>query len=408
MTKNNNNASKFYPIDDDWRSLNPKTRYKLSAGVKICGEPVIKFYDAKASILYLFEKYKTVENALKDLEEKGYWFIPVYETKNFFQGLIYRPAKGSQIDKVYNREFYINHFEKLFKDGFDPVLAGVGDLLIDLRKDLIVNWDSRHRTVGLICASENGDVPPQQWNQGIVIKETAPISIRPEKVACDYFKTKNQSPKKLSGEESFVADVRAEDYAAGVCLTYMRMAGIRLDIHKDKLPELEEDAKITMKSVSQFASEYNLSYLGRGNHIPKAVDSLKEVWPSVSEKFSVYSILGYTYMLEIHKKYKPDFGYDNDVMIEALKWKQDKDGANHAFYITPRENNNNYKSVAFRMGLIYNEYVESLPLSKRPDVLDLDKYIPMGDLYLMQIGEIKKKEKKDKEKTDKLNEEFNI
>ena len=65
-------------------------------------------------------------------EGDQYWFIPVYETKNFFQGLIYRPAKGSQIDKVYNREFYVNHFEKLFKDGFDPVLAGVGDLLIDL------------------------------------------------------------------------------------------------------------------------------------------------------------------------------------------------------------------------------------------------------------------------------------
>tara|TARA_Y100000768_G_C23960127_1_gene674891 strand:+ start:670 stop:1902 length:1233 start_codon:yes stop_codon:yes gene_type:complete len=407
MTKNNNNASKFYPIDDDWRSLNAKTRYKLSAGIKICGEPVVKFYNAEQTILYFFEKYKTVENALKDLEEKGYWFIPVYETKNFMQGLIYRPAKGSQIDKVYNREFYINHFEKLFKDGFDPVLAGVGDLLIDLRKDLIVNWDSRHRTVGLICASENGDVPPQQWNQGIVIKETAPISIRPEKVACDYFKTKNQSPKKLSGEESFVADVRAEDYAAGVCLTYMRMAGIRLDIHKDKLPELEEDAKITMKSVAQFVSEYNKSYLGSGNHLPKAVDSLKEVWPSVSEKFSVYSILGYTYMLEIHKKHRPDFGYDNDVMIKALKWKQDKFEAGHAFYTTPRENNNTYKSVAFRMGLIYNEYVESLPLSKRPDTLDLDKYIPMGDLYLMQIGQVKKKEKEDKEKTDKLNETFN-
>ena len=194
MTKKNS-ASKFYPIENDWRLLPTKTRCKISAGIKICGEPVIKFYDAKETILYFFEKYETVENALKDLEEKGYWFIPVYETKNFLQGLIYRPAKGSQIDKVYNREFYINHFEKLFKDGFDPVLAGLGDLLIDLRTDLIVNWDSRHRTVGLICASENGDVPPQQWNQGIVIKKTAPISIRPEQVACDYFKTKNQSPK---------------------------------------------------------------------------------------------------------------------------------------------------------------------------------------------------------------------
>ena len=227
MTKKNS-ASKFYPIEDDWRSLPEKTRGKISAGIKLCGEPVIKFYNEEETIKYI------VEHALKDLREKGYWFIPVYETKNFLQGLIYRPAKGSKIDKVYNREFYINHFEKLFKNGFDPVLAGLGDLLIDLRTDLIVNWDSRHRTVGLICASENGDVPPQQLNQGIVIKKTAPISIRPEKVACDYFKTKNQSPKKLSGEESFVADVRSEDAVACVCLAYMEMAGIRLDIHKDK------------------------------------------------------------------------------------------------------------------------------------------------------------------------------
>tara|TARA_Y100000361_G_C11128076_1_gene327210 strand:+ start:73 stop:1302 length:1230 start_codon:yes stop_codon:yes gene_type:complete len=391
MTKKNS-ASKFYPIENDWRQLPTKSRCKISAGIKICGEPVIKFYDAKETILYFFEKYKTVENALKDLEEKGYWFIPVYETKNFLQGLIYRPAKGSQIDKVYNREFYINHFEKLFKEGFDPVLAGLGDLLIDLRTDLIVNWDSRHRTVGLICASENGDVPPQQWNQGIVIKKTAPISIRPDKVACDYFKTKNQSPKKLSGEESFVADVRSEDAAACVCLTYMQMAGIRLDIHKDKLPELEEDAKITMKSVSLFASEYNLQILGRGKHLQNAVNSLKEVWNSVTEKFSVYIILGYTFMLERDKLYNGEFGYDNEVMIKALKWKYDKDAVSHNFYISPRENNKSYESVAYRMGLIYNEYVESLPLTiDRPDVLDLDKYIPMGDVYKMQIGIIEKK-----------------
>ena len=74
-----------------------------------------------------------------------------------------------------------------------------------------------------------------------------------------YFKTKNQSPKKLSGEEAFVAEVRSEDYAAGVCLTYMKIAGIRLDIHPDKLPELEEDPKITMKTLGLFKSEYNLN-----------------------------------------------------------------------------------------------------------------------------------------------------
>lgn len=405
MTKKNS-ASKFYPIEDDWRSLPEKTRGKISAGIKLCGEPVIKFYNEEETIEYI------VEHALKDLREKGYWFIPVYETKNFLQGLIYRPAKGSKIDKVYNREFYINHFEKLFKNGFDPVLAGLGDLLIDLRTDLIVNWDSRHRTVGLICASENGDVPPNQWNQGIVIKKSAPINIRPDKVACDYFKTKNQSPKKLSGEESFVADVRAEDYAAGVCLTYMQMAGIRLDIHKDKLPELEEDAKITMKSVAQFASEYNLQILGRGKHLAKAVTSLKEVWNSMSEKFSVNIILGYTFMLELDRLHNGEFGYDNSVMIKALKWKLKRDGAGHSFYTSPRENNKTYQSVAFRLGLIYNEYVESLSSTSpdTPDLLDLEKYIPMGDLYLMQIGKLEKKAKKEKDvinEFENLNDEFN-
>ena len=45
MTKKNS-ASKFYPIEDDWRSLPEKTRGKISAGIKLCGEPVIKFYNA--------------------------------------------------------------------------------------------------------------------------------------------------------------------------------------------------------------------------------------------------------------------------------------------------------------------------------------------------------------------------
>ena len=406
MTKKNS-TSKFYPIENDWKLLPEKTRGKIQAGVKLCGEPGDKFYGADETIEYI------ATHAKKDLEEKGYWFIPVYESKNFISGLLYRPAKGCYIDKVYNRDFYPNHFEKLFKGGFDPVLAGVGDLLLDLRTNLIVNWDSRHRTVGLICASENGDVPPNQWNSAVVIKAKAPIQIRPEKVACDYFKTKNQSPKKLSGEEAFVAEVRSEDYAAGVCLTYMKIAGIRLDIHPDKLPELEEDPKITMKTLGLFKSEYNLKILGSGKHLDKAVDSLKAVWNSPSEKFSVYSILGYTYMLELDKLYNGEFGYDDDVMINALKWKYQQDGAGHTFYTSPRENNKNYQSVAYRMGLIYNEYVETLPLSSdTPNVLELTKYIPMGDLYLMQIG---KKIEKEKEENaviehfvkESLDEEFN-
>ena len=147
-----------------------------------------------------------------------------------------------------------------------------------------------------------------------------------------------------------------------------------------------------MKSVSLFASEYNLQILGGGKHLRKAVDSLKEVWNSVTEKFSVYIILGYTFMLERDKLYNGEFGYDNEVMIKALKWKYDKDAVSHNFYISPRENNKSYESVAYRMGLIYNEYVESLPLTiDRPDVLDLDKYIPMGDVYKMQIGVMEEK-----------------
>ena len=52
MTKKNS-TSKFYPIENDWKLLPEKTRGKIQEGVKLCGEPVLKFYGAEETIEYI-------------------------------------------------------------------------------------------------------------------------------------------------------------------------------------------------------------------------------------------------------------------------------------------------------------------------------------------------------------------
>ena len=301
--------------------------------------------------------------------------------------------------------FYIKHFEKLFASdtgsdvkGFDPVLATVGDLLLDLRTDTTVNWDARHRGVGLISASKGGQTGDNQFNNVVVIKKSAPKSIRPEKVANVYFKIKNNSAKDLSPEEKFVAEVRADDPKAVAC--YMALLSARITIQTDKLPELEEGDPITMTGISLFRSEYQGSGLGRGRHLSEVVKSLKKVkWPaSVSKTYSMYLILGYCKLLQLHEDFNGDFGYDNDTMIKALRWGyyeymlDTPQGIKpvHAkpnYYSVPRAQGLAYPSVAYNLGRMYNRYL----VSQGADVYhggdkEMDKKYNKGDIIYVEDG----------------------
>ena len=391
MTKKNS-TSKFYPIEEDHNKLPSNIKEKILNGVRIFGEIVTKKYEVEA-LIQIFANFK------KDLEETGYFFLPQFETKNFIQGLIYRPATGSVIDKLYNREFYVNHYDKLFGGaqdpnessikGLDPGLVSVGDVLFDLRTNTIVNWDARHRTVALISASKEGAIPDNQWSNCVIIKKDAAKSIRPEKVACVYFKQKNSSPKKLSGEELFVSKVRADDVVDHRALTALQGAALR--INTDKLPELDEGNPLTMSKVALFASQWDMKILGRGRHLARVVRSIKKAkWPAEETKVvSVYLILGYCYLLQQDEIYNGDFGFDNDIMIEALKWGYTNLVAKPSYYITPRANGKNYESVAYHLGRMYNRYVESdgYQGDRFKDLLDLNEYLPMPNTFLTQIGE---------------------
>ena len=136
MASKTTKTSKFYPIEDDWKKLSDKYKNKIPAGVRIYGEKVDKVY----TIIDWIPLFSNIE---EDLREKGYFFLPQYESRNFMQGLLLRPPTGTVIDQVYNREFYPKHFEKLFCEatgseviGFDPVLATVGDLLLGFANTL--------------------------------------------------------------------------------------------------------------------------------------------------------------------------------------------------------------------------------------------------------------------------------
>ena len=382
--------TKFYPIEDDWKRLSDKHRNKIPTGVRIYGEQVDKVYDISTWI-----EEGTFENIQEKLDRDGYWLIPLYESCNFIQGLLLRKPTGTVIDKIYNREFYPSHFNKLFCQsdsevkGFDPVLATVGDLLLDLRTLTTVNWDSRHRSVGLIAASKGGQVAQHQFNNVIVIKKDAPKSIIAEKVACLYFKIKNDSAKDLSPEEKFVAEVRATNHKAIACLTALHCAKIRLQT--DKLPELDKGNPITMTGISLFRSEYTGTGLGGGRHLSEVVMSIKRVdWPeSVTKEFSMYLILGYCKLLQLHEDYNGDFGFDNETMINALSWGYNnyEGEAKPNYYITPRANGLAYPSVAYHLGRMYNRYL----ISQGADVYqggdkDMDVKYNKGDIIYVEDG----------------------
>ena len=391
MTKYSTKNSKFYPIQDDWKQLSDKYKNKIPAGVRIYGEKVDKVYNVIDWI-----REGIFDNIVEKLERDGYWLIPLYESRNFIHGLVLKNPEGSVIDKLYNRDFYPKHFEKLFSGdtgsevvGFDPVLATVGDLLLDLRTLISANWDARHRGVGFISASKGGQVAENQFHNCIIIKKNAPKSIRPEMVANVYFKIKNDSAKDLSPEEKFVAEVRADNKDACQCFSALIAANIR--IATDKLPELDEGNPITMTGIALFRSEYQGRGLGRGRHLPEVVKSLKKVkWPvSEVKTYSMYLILGYCKLLQLDETYNGEFGFDNDIMVKALEWGYNtyEGEAKPNYYCTPRASGLAYPSVAYHLGRMYNRYL----VSQGADVYqggdnDMDVKYNKGDIVCVEDG----------------------
>jgi len=394
--------SKFYPIEDDWRQLSASQKDKIHSGIVIAGEQVTKFYDKDDIVKILLQ-------CAEDLETKGYFFIPQFETKNFIQGFAYRPTSGSLIDKLYNRDFYKDHWATLFKDGFDPVLSSVCDILVDERSDITVSWDSRHRMVGYLSAKEGNQVPENQWCNVIKIKSTAPKEIRPEKIACLYFKNKNESPKPLSPEEKFVADYRADDAQAIRAYMALQFSGLRLDC--DRLPELSQSHKDSriITGILKFKDDFEKESVGKGLFLRKSVDSMREVWSyAQNNKFSVYFVLAYCYLLKLSDTFNGEFGYDNNIMIRALSWAYNKFAFTSKNYCAPRANGKAIESVAFHLGRIYNRYIEEEELDI--PLLDLNCYIGLPKDFLTQIGiEIEEEvEEKEEEKITSLEKAFNL
>ena len=391
-------TSKFYPIEDDWRQLSAAQKDKIHSGIVIAGEQVTKFYDANDISDILLQ-------SAEELKNSGNFFIPQFETKNFVQGFAYRPTNGSLIDKLYNRDFYKDHWASLFKDGFDPVLSSVCDILIDERSNISVCWDSRHRLVGYLSAKEGNQVPENQWCNVIKIKSSAPKEIRPEKIACLYFKNKNETPKALSPEEKFVAEYRADDAQTIRAYMALQFSGLRLDC--DKLPELSQSHKDSriITGISKFKEDFDKESVGKGLFLNKAVDSMRKVWSyAQNNKFSVYFVLAYCYLLKLDDTFNGDFGYDNDIMIQSLSWAYIQNGFTPKNYCSPRANGKAIESVAFHLGRIYNTYIEKNEIDAT--LLDLNSYIGLPKDFLVQIGvDI---EEEDEETLTALEEAFNL
>ncbi len=72
-------------------------------------------------------------------------------------------------------------------------------------------------------------------------------------------------------------------------------------------------------------------------------------------------ILGYCKLLQLHEDYNGDFGYDNEIMIKALRWgyEEYEGHAKPKYYTTPRADGLAYPSVAYNLGRMYNRYLVS-------------------------------------------------
>ena len=343
----------LYEVKDDFTKLPEAHKNKLTGGVKLYNEPVIKFTSSS-------EQIKILSNFQTQIDEQGYAFLPLFESENFIQGLMYRPEDETWIDAAWNRIFYPKHCVSLFNKGYDPTLAGFADILHDCRSGLTINWDSRHRAVGKLSA-DSTQLPEFGWNNALVIKSTAPTRgakpIHADVVACWLFEKKNDTPKPLTPVERFVAELRTNVQSA--TLTYGALKAAKLCLGTDVLPDLEKakDARV-ITGIGQFRNDYLHDNLGQGQHLSDAAYSIKRVWTGAqAPQLSVFLVLGYCHMLQMDNLFNGAWGYDNDISIAALKWAYEEKKLDPSSYITPRAQGKPYETVAFHfIRLAYNPY----------------------------------------------------
>ena len=371
----------LYEVKDDFNKLPEKHKNKLTGGVKLYNEPVIKFTTPS-------EQLEILGTFKQQIEDQGYAFLPLFESENFIQGLMFRPEDETWIDAAWNRIFYPNHCVGLFNKGYDPTLAGFADILHDCRSGLILNWDSRHRAVGKLSA-DSTQLPDFGWSNALVIKSTAPTTgakpIFADVVACWLFEQKNDTPKPLTPVERFVAEYRTNVPSALMAYESFLQAGLCLGT--DVLPELEagRDARV-LTGISQFRSDYKHDNMGGGRHLSRAVDSLKRVWTgSKVSQFSVYLVLGYCHLLEIDNKFNRAWGFNNETAIAALKWASTKKELDPANYISPRAQGKPYETIAFHfLRLAYNPYCLQV-LNNEDEVLSYEHF-GFKESFLETIG----------------------
>ena len=372
----------LYPIENDWKSLSSNLRNKIDAGVLIAGERITKFYTLEDMADILIDVAEQIKNGAKEI------FIPQFETENFIQGFMYCTSRGQKIDAFYNRTFYPKHFAKLFENGYDPVLASIGDLVYDARSGIRVNFDARHRTVGNIAALEGGQVPENQWFNTLMIKSTACKTIDAQKIACSYFRSKAETPKPLSPEERFAAAVRSEDPNAIRVYNGLEQAGLHIGSTYLKELTKEHDDPRKVNGIWQLAKDYcTVKATSMNKNLVKAVEALRSSWnKKEGSEFSVYLIMGMCYLLQCNRIH-PDFEFDLSHMVRALKWKNEQIGFVPNNYISPRANGKAAESVAFHLLRVYNEYVQHL---WSEDVLvpeiSISDYVKLPDNFLAQVG----------------------
>jgi len=353
--KNISPNAKIYDVREDWNKLPEKHKNRLINGVKLYKEPITSFTPCEQQLEILSGFKAQVDN-------QGFAFLPIFESENFYQGLMYRPLEGTKIDAAWNREFYPKHCTNLFEKGYDPTLAGFADILYDMRSGLFCNWDSRHRAVGAMSADKD-QLPEFGWNNALVIKTTAPQKgqkvIFADQVACYLFEMKNDTPKALTPVERFVAEYRTGTASAIEAYVTFKFAGLKLGTQV--LPELEngDDAR-TLTGIAQFRNDYKHDLQGGGVHLPDASRSLKQVWTGAQvPEFSVFLILGYCHLLQMHSKYNGAWGFDNNTLIQALKWAHETKALDPRDYCTPRAQGKPYETIAFHfVRLAYNPYCE--------------------------------------------------
>lgn len=382
--------AKLYEVKEDFNKLPEKHKNKLTGGITLYKEPVTGFKSHR-------EQLKILTTFEEQVKSQGYAFLPIFESENFMQGLMFRPEDDAWIDAAWNRIFYSNHCVGLFSKGYDPTLAGVADILHDCRSGLILNWDSRHRAVGKMSAASN-QLPKFGWSNVLVIKSTAPTkgndAIFADVVACWLFEKKNDTPKPLTPVERFVAEYRTNVPSAIEAYGAFFHAGLRLGT--EVLPELEagRDARI-ISGISQFRSDYKHELQGGGRHLSRAVDSLKRIWSgSVVPQFSVYIVLGYCHLLQMDNKFNGAWGFDNNIAVDALKWASVEKKLDPSNYITPRAQGKPYESVAFHfLRLAYNPYCEQV-LKDETKILSY-QHFGFKSSYLETIG-LSQEDMKDK------------